>query len=101
LLNSSSSSSSSSSAYSSSLSSSSSDSRPSQPNRSISLQETHSGAVGLEELKEEASDETNEDAGGSGGGGGRCPADSSVAPSSSQFSDYGASSFKRGNFELN
>jgi hypothetical protein len=98
LLNSSSSSSSS--AYSSSLSSSSSDSRPSQPNRSISLQETHSGAVGLEELKEEASDETNEDAGGSGGSG-RCPADSSVAPSSSQYSDYGASSFKRGNFELN
>ncbi|XP_046461314.1 flocculation protein FLO11-like isoform X3 [Daphnia pulex] len=94
LLNSSSSSSSSCSAYSSSLSSSSSDSRPSQPNRSISLQETHSGAVGLEELKEEASDETNEDAGG-GSGGGRCPADSSVAPSSSQFSDYGASSFKR------
>lgn len=37
----------------------SSESRP-QPNRSISLQETHSG-VGLEELKEEASDDTNDD----------------------------------------
>jgi hypothetical protein len=72
----------------------SSDSRPSQPNRSISLQETHSGAVGLEELKEEASDETNEDMAG-GGGGGRC-CESSVVPSHSQFSDYGASSFKRG-----
>ena len=70
----------------------SSDSRPSQPNRSISLQETHSGAVGLEELKEEASDETNEDI---AGGGGRC-CESSVVPSHSQFSDYGASSFKRG-----
>lgn len=86
-------SSSSSSANSSSLSSS--DSRPSQPNRSISLQETHSGAVGLEELKEEASDETNDD----GIVGGKCP-ESSPAPSSGQFSDYGASSFKRGMFSI-
>lgn len=78
-----------SSANSSSLSSS--DSRPSQPNRSISLQETHSGAVGLEELKEEASDETNED----GIVGGKCP-ESLATPSSGQFTDNAASSFKRG-----
>ena len=49
-------------------------SRPSQPNRSISLQETHSGA-GLEELKEEASDEANEE-----------------TPSSAHFIDHVASS---------
>ncbi|XP_057372310.1 serine-rich adhesin for platelets-like [Daphnia carinata] len=69
-------------------SSSLSESRP-QPNRSISLQETHSGA-GLEELKEEASDETNDD----GIVGVKCP-ESSSTPSSGQFSDYAASSFKR------
>ena len=49
------------------------ESRP-QPNRSISLQETHSGA-GLEELKEEASDEANEE-----------------TPSSAHFIDHVASS---------